>query len=299
VSREIDLEATAAEWVLADFAGGSEDTAPGIADDEVAEVLKRLYVEGFGMLGYDVEPVLPGAELRARLLAGLAGDETQEVEAAAPRRVAAPVTELEETRVPRAAVSRPAPPVRRRRWVGWLAAFLALGAAALGFWALYLQSELDASRARLRRLEVDQGQVESHRQQEIAAARAALDELRGRYALVTAPAVVLYSLRPAPPALQPAARATLYVAPDRRRWQLEVRGLRPESPTQDYQLWFVVDGVRRRGGVFDAVAGQPTVLAGEGFPAGATAVAITLERKGGATIPSGPDVLSAERPVQL
>lgn len=299
MSRELDFETTAAEWVLSDFAGGSEDTAPGVADDEVAEVLKRLYVEGFGMLGYDVEPEQPAAELRARLLAGLAGDETQEVETVVSRPAAPPAMDLSATRAPRPAASRPAVPARRSRWPGALAALFALGAAGLGFWGVYLQSELDSTRSRLRRLEADQAQSETQRQQEIAAARAALDELRGRYALVTAPAVVLYSLRPAPPALQPAARATLYVAPDRRRWQLEARGLRPESPTQDYQLWFLVDGVARRGGVFDAVAGQPTLVTGQGFPAGTTAVSITLERKGGASIPSGPDLLLAERPVQL
>ena len=75
--------------------------------------------------------------------------------------------------------------------------------------------------------------------------------------------------------------------------------MRPETAAQDYQLWFVVDGVARRGGVFDAVAGQPSVVEGVAFPAGVTAVTITLERKGGTPLPTTPIVLAADGPVQL
>lgn len=319
MSPQRDHEEAAAGRVLAELAGGAEDTAPGVVEDEVSEVLRRLYVEGFGLLAYDAEPVAPRPELRSRLLAGVAGDETQEVEpivapaaAPAPAPAPAPVPELD---APAATPPRPAPvaermaaakgarsapsPVRRRRWPAALAVLFALAAAGLGFWAAYLQSELDSERARARRSASEVALAETGRRQELAAARAALAELERRFAFVTAPAVTVFALRPPALAGQPAARAALYVAADRRHWQLEARGLRPDPASQDYQIWFVVDGIPRSGGVFDAPAGRSAVLADDDLPAGTTAVWLSLERKGGTPAPTTPILLIAERGVQL
>jgi anti-sigma-K factor RskA len=78
-----------------------------------------------------------------------------------------------------------------------------------------------------------------------------------------------------------------------------VRSLKPEPEPQDYQLWFIVDGLPLSGGVFDAKAGKTALLAADAIPAGTTAVAVTLERKGGTASPTSPILLTADSPVQL
>jgi anti-sigma-K factor RskA len=78
-----------------------------------------------------------------------------------------------------------------------------------------------------------------------------------------------------------------------------VRGLAPDSEAQDYQLWFIVDGIPLNGGVFDAKAGQVAGLAASTMPAGATAVAITLEKKGGVSAPTTPILLIASEAVRI
>lgn len=325
MSLERDHEAAAAARVLAELTGGAEETAPGLVEDEVAEVLRRLYLEGFGLLGYESEPIAARPELKARLLAAVAGDETQEVEpvlapAAAPepplRRtepaaepaeapappptVPAPVraTPTPEPARPAAAAARRAPGRGPRRWVGVLALLFALATVGLGLFAAYLQSELDSARARLRRAEGERAEAASRSQQELAAVRAELAELERRHGFATAPGVNVLTLRPPVGSGQPGARATFWIAADRRRWQLEASGLAPAPADRDYQVWFVVDGIPRRAGVFAARAGRPAVVADDDLPAGTTSVWITLERKGGAPAPSTSVLLVAERPSQ-
>jgi hypothetical protein len=192
-----------------------------------------------------------------------------------------------------------ATPPRRRRWTALLATLFGLTAVGLGVAGAWLQSELDSANARLRRSAAELAQAETRRQQEVAAARGALADLERRHAFVTAPGVTVFALRPPALAGQPAARATLWVAADRRRWQLEAVGLRPDAADRDYQLWFLVDGIPRRGGVFEVPAGQPARLADDDLPAGTTAIWVTLERKGGAPAPTTAILLLAERAVQL
>jgi len=199
---------------------------------------------------------------------------------------------------PRAAAARETAP-RRRRWPAVVAVLFGLTALGLGVGVAWLQSELDSTNARLRRGAGELAQAETRRQQEVGAARAELADLERRHAFVTAPGVTVFALRPPALAGQPAARATLWVAADRRRWQLEAVGLRPDPADRDYQLWFLVDGIPRRGGVFEVRAGQPARLADDDLPAGATAIWVTLERKGGAPSPAGAILLLADRGVQL
>ncbi len=83
MSDELEQEGLSALSVLEDFTHGSgqEDTAPVDPPpaDEAAEVLRRLYVEGLGLLAYDLLPAQPQPGTRANLLSHLIGDETQEV----------------------------------------------------------------------------------------------------------------------------------------------------------------------------------------------------------------------------
>ena len=83
MSDELEHEDLSALAVLEDLAhgAGQEDTAPVEPPpaDDAAEVLRRLYVEGLGLLAYDLLPAQPRPGTRATVLAHLIGDETQEV----------------------------------------------------------------------------------------------------------------------------------------------------------------------------------------------------------------------------
>lgn len=308
MSGERASEERAAEAVLLELerVAGSADTAVTAPDDEVAEVLRRLYLETLGLLGATALPVEPPPELRARLLAGLTGDETQEVEPLAPpvpvpapprQAPAPPPPEPLAREIPLRGAAARRPRGRRRLWAA--TAFLGLAAAALAVWAAYLQSELDATAACLQRAEAHAESAARAHREELAAARGETAESGRRLALVTAPGAAVFSLRPPPGARQPSARATLFVAPDRKRWLLEARNLAPEPPAQDYQLWFVVDGIPLRGEVFEVRPGQTPRLTGEDLPPRTAAVWITLERQGGAPAPSAPMLLAAESSIRL
>ena len=187
----------------------------------------------------------------------------------------------------------------RSRWPMTLAALFALAAVGLGVWVAKLQSEVVYRDAQIRGLESRLADTDSVAR-DLEAAKAELAQLEQRYTFVTSPAMTVYALRPpAAGSLQPMARGQLFLAADRRHWQLEVRGLKPEPEPQDYQLWFIVDGLPLSGGVFDGKAGKSAQLADNSMPAGATAIAITLERKGGTASPTSPILLIADSSVQI
>jgi uncharacterized coiled-coil protein SlyX len=56
--------------------------------DETAETLARLYTEVLGLLPSELTPIAPRSQVKERLLAQIAGDETQDVPAAGPAPVA-------------------------------------------------------------------------------------------------------------------------------------------------------------------------------------------------------------------
>ena len=106
MSDELDQEELSALGLLEDIAhaAGQEDTAPvePPPTDEAADVLRRLYVEGLGLLAYDLLPAQPQPGTRATLLAHLVGGAPQAV---SPRMIsAAPGSH------PAPAPARPAPP---------------------------------------------------------------------------------------------------------------------------------------------------------------------------------------------
>lgn len=347
MSADLDREDLSALSVLEDIAhgAGQEDTAPVEPPpaDEAAEVLRRLYVEGLGLLAYELLPAQPQPGTRAMVLAHLIGDETQEVSplligaahaAFAPAPSPAPPAALASSASP--GHPDPAPPApepqrpaqarragepaatavpaaasgapnreaqarqasRRGRWPAVLATLFALAAAGLGGWVAMLLSEIAYRDTQIRGLGTRLAEVDQLKG-ELEEARAELSELEQRHLFTTAPSTTIFALRPPAGSLQPTARGNLFVAPDRRRWQLEVRGLKPEPEPQDYQLWFIVDGLPLSGGVFDARLGKTALLADGAMPAGTTAVAITLERKGGTASPTSPILLTAASSLQL
>ena len=322
MSHEYEPEDLAAFGVLEELAhgGGREDTAPvnpvaGEGEDEAVEVLRRLYLESLGLLAYDLDPAMPRPETKAALLAAISGDETQEVpplalpvrppapKSAAPAAAAPPGRPVRE--VPPARVETPLPfrtgtePRTSRRWPVALAAIFALAAVGLGIWAASLVSEVAYRDAQIRRLEgrlADSDKLSA----ELVETKEALARLEDRLTFVTSPATTVFALRPpASGSPQPLARGHLFVASNRHDWRLEVRGLKQEPEAQDYQLWFIVDGLPMSGGVFDARTGQTALLADHSMPAGVEAVALTLERKGGVPSPTSPILLIADRSVQL
>lgn len=334
---ERESENLAAQVVLDELARAAspDDTAVVPPDDEVAEVLGRLYLEAFGLLAYGVEPAAAPEGARGALLARLAGEETQEVEPiAAPEPVAAPEPIVAPQPAPRVASAplppRPAPPPgspaaidgtrdasrsdahptfrsaamasrppRRGRGALWAALGLALIAVGAGVYATYLYSELASQRARQTRIEREAGAAEAAARAESAELEARLEELRRRHDFVTTPAVTVWALRPPAAARQPLARGALWLAPDGHRWLLEARGLAPDPPGRDYQLWFIVDGLPLSAGLFGVEAGRPATLEDVEFPVGVTGVALTLEREGGAPAPSGAPLLLGTAPVRL
>jgi hypothetical protein len=188
---------------------------------------------------------------------------------------------------------------RRSPWPKLLAAVFALAAAGLGVWAAWLSSELGSSRARLARLESEIRRIESEHVAERAALATALDAAQSRFQLATSPGATLFALRPAAGSRQPLAQGALVVAADHQHWHLEVHGLEPEPADRDYQLWFLVDGQPRSGGVFEGRRDGAATLAAARMPAGTTGVAVTLERQGGVPAPTTPILLAGDRPVTL
>lgn len=308
--REIDPEETAALSVLAELgrAPGSDDTRVIAGEDEVEDVLRRLDLEAVGLLAFALEPVAPRPETRDVLFARLAAEDTQEV---------APVGEAGEgaaapraAELPPAAAARPAPATvvafpaqsaakRRRSFAPALAALFAFAAIGLGLAAAWLDSELRAERARAARLASDLSRVESERATEVAALRGEVEELERRHRFASGPAAVVFPLRPPSGSPQPAARGKLWVAGDRRQWQLDVAGLAPPPEGKEYQVWFMVDDVPLSGGCFKVREGRTGGRADSRIPSGVSAVAITLERIGGAPAPTSPQLLAADQAVEL
>ena len=286
-----DPEAIAALAVLDGFGRveGPEETSVPEAEDEVEQVLRRLFVEAASLLPYALEPVPLPVEGRGHLLTSIVGDLTQEVEEVAPA-AGEPVAAAAAAPHP----FRAAGAVRRRRWPRLLAAAAGLAlVAGLVFWIAYLQSELGASRARL-------AWAEREWKAGAEASRAAAAELEGSLARVTAAAVAIYPLR-CPTGRGPAANARVfvYLPPDRARWEVAAHGLAPEPLGRDYQVWFLVGERATSGGCFNVRDGRAVVSMAERVPPGVTGVAVTVEPRGGSPRPTGDAILVAHQPIRL
>lgn len=307
--RDIDPEETAALSVLAELGRtpGSDDTRVIAGEDEVEDVLRRLDLEAVGLIAFALEPVAPRPETRDVLFARLAAEDTQEVapvgesgEAAPPARRPAPVPPPEPLPGPAVATFPAHSAVKRRRsFAPALAALFALAAIGLGLAAAWLDSELRAERVRASRLASDLARVERERTSEVAALRAEVEELERRRRFASGPAAVVFALRPPSGSPQPGARGKLWVAGDRRQWQLDVAGLAAPPDGKEYQVWFLVDERPLSGGCFKVREGRTGGMADSRIPSGVSAVAITLERIGGAPAPTSPRLLVADQAVEL
>ncbi|MBW8877259.1 MAG: anti-sigma factor [Acidobacteria bacterium] len=301
---------------------------------EAEQTLARLYTEVLGLIPYELEPVAPAPDARARLLAAVRGEKSAEPTATpeardnsrptlaepirltsiplqtprpepTPTRSAPPAagpvrTTTQEMRVPRPTSLTPPPRrvVRPARWPLALAASLALLFAGLSGW-LYTQLGQQGET-----IEALGRQLDRERSQALRDARQAKADalsLQEKFALVTSPAVEASPMRPpgASP-LQPAARGVLFVAADHQHWYLCLHGVAPAPEGKTYKLWFVADpGNPVSGGTFTAKPGAPVELSSKQMPAGTKAVMVTLEADPQAEKPAGPEVLRAAGVYQL
>lgn len=305
MSEPFDHEARLALGLLDRLARATpEHPVPEPSPDDAEAAIERIHLEALALVAYDLDSRAASPGLRERLVAHFAGDETQEVEPVAPsraRRAATPPAESARVLpLPTREPIEPAPAkARRSRWPAVLAALFALAAAGLGLWSASLASEVAERDARIRRLAADLERAQAA-EKDLAAARLELVALRKQYSFVTSPAVTVFSLRPSGEASgQPFARAHLWVAPDHQQWVFEARGLAPEPDDKDYQLWFLIGSQPFSAGVFSVAQGIPAGLAARAMPRGTTAVAVTLERKGGSPLPTTPVLLIGDQSLQL
>jgi hypothetical protein len=293
------------------------DLAGRLPGGEAGETLARLYTETLGLIPFALDPVAPSPALRARVMAIVTGDDTQEVDRSTPAApAAAPIPAPRAARpapqspLPAAALPPPAAPRRPRRWPLALAAGLVLALLGLSAW-LYRNLEqkgaqLAASETKADRLQSELD-AERARAGEAAAVRAELDRLRSQmgdlaqqFSLVTSPTVEMSPLRPTgqvPFARQ--ARGRIYIAGDHQHWYLSVHDLAPSGAGREYQLWFLGDQGPVSGGTFTANPGEPAHLSSAHMPPGTKAIVITLEPAAGAPAPSGPEVLRAAPPIKV
>jgi anti-sigma-K factor RskA len=88
------------------------------------------------------------------------------------------------------------------------------------------------------------------------------------------------------------AEGGLLVAPDGEA-ALVVCGLQPAPQDKTYEAWVIEGEITRPAGLFRGGGGCPPVLLDKKVRPG-TQVAVTLERKGGATRPTGPILVRSE-----
>jgi len=244
--------------------------APSDLDGIDRERLRRLDVELLGSLPFALEPVEPRPELRAELLAAVAGEGQSGVASF--------------VRPPRER------PLRRLGWALPLAATLAVAGLAL---AGLLFGQLQAQKRTVADLQAELESVRGSITQ-VAALRETMLEAKRQLALVGTRGVEVCPLRPrdaGPAAGVEGPWGVLYVAPDHQHWYLSVHGLEPTPEGHAYQLWFVADGRPVSAGTFSVEPGDPVELSSETMPAGTSAVLVTLEPTGGVAEPRGPEVL--------
>ena len=280
--------------------------------DEGEAALRRQDLEAIAALALALPAEPAPAALRRRLLASLAGDETQQVPPLTPPQALAAAVEPAAPR-PSAAGGpprevRPARPTAGRAGVPPAPALLAprLGArdrgeprgARLAGASALLWRDLAATRERLAESERARAELAA----EVAAAEARqasgvetaaeLGALREQLAIVTASGTELCAMRPAGARpVAPEAKGLLWVAEDHQHWYLRADGLQPLGQGRVYQLWFLVGDRAVSAGAFE-LRGDEGVLTSPTMPAGTSAAMVTVEAEGAVRErPSGPVVL--------
>jgi hypothetical protein len=175
-----------------------------------------------------------------------------------------------------------------------MAATLAVGFAGV---AAYLWQQFEEQKAGVVRYE-SRIRLLGAQAQQASAVESELARARTNLSLVTSRGVWACALSPVG-AARPGSHGMLYVAADHQHWMAAVEGLAPSPDRQEYQLWFLVGDRPVSGGTFRVEAGRRVELSSPTMPSGITAVAITLEPRGGMPRPTGPQVLYGDRLIEI
>lgn len=283
------------------------------------EALDRLDDLNLGVqaLAISAAPVTPDPAVKTKLMSRVATEGapvTSNVTATVPQR-AAPLP-----------TAHPAPPAKKRRswfsrtappaaWPTAALAFTVLLALGLG-WAtlslrnqvqkqqtevLAMQSEVDSLAAENEQLstsvERQQAQIDNtlgavdSLTAENDALRAELTARDQQLALYREPGTVTISIGAISEAAA-GATATFVRQTNGKTIVMRADNLPMLDATQDYQLWFIADGVPLSAGVFDADdAGQATLTVSGGLPADLQAIGISVEPAGGSDQPTPDQIL--------
>ncbi|MDP9121613.1 MAG: anti-sigma factor [Acidobacteriota bacterium] len=291
MNEELSMEDRAILAVVEELPEAAGAAGAARYADEAAETLRRLYTELFGLLPCELPAEAPPRDLERRILAMVAGDETQEVVA---DEMAGSPLRLPDARVARRGGGPPEAPRPTSRRGPWLAALAALLVLALGLSA-WLALSVYRARQTVAALEE---QVEGERSRAEQASQQ-LAEVKSRLSIVTSPAVAVSPLRPAGVSpLQPGAHGMLFVAADHQHWYLALYGLRPAAGDRCYQLWFVGAAGPVSGGTFRAEKGT-MALSSKSMPSGIREIVVTMEDGAGGGAPRGPEVLRAATLTQV
>lgn len=210
--------------------------APAAEEAEADVTLRRLYVETFGLLGWEAPEEQPPDRVRTRLMATIAGSSagTPTAPAEAPAETApAPVVPIGNGR--RAGGAPPAPQRASSRFAPWLATLAAVFAAAAIGVAGWFYGELHETQDALARLESERTSLAERldQQETLIRRRAGMDDF---LTAVSTAGVEVCPLRPVgDPALHPQAFAILYMPPGSGEWYLLATNLRPGDGV--YKVW--------------------------------------------------------------
>ncbi len=251
-----------------------------VPTDDATEDGSRAYLEVVGLLPYELEPMVPSAATRERILSGLDG-------------------KVEPSHGAGYEEPPPLPKSGSGDWRSWalpLAAGLALALVGVSGWQ---RLHIERQQEEIVRLDgrLEEVTVES---EELARYRQGLQEAQAKLAVLSASGVEVCSLFPVEDRLAASPTATLFVAPDHQHWYLRIDDLEPSPEGHAYQLWFITDrGAQVSAGTFDPRPGARTELTSETMPGGTVAVSVTLEPVGGSAEPSGEPLLYGDEVMRI
>lgn len=285
---------------------GTGNPETGTAEDDAPDdALVREYTELLGLMAYELEPAVPSAETRTRILA-MVSDDGGVVEGSpeAGRVVgSAEHFQPQPSATPQAEASEASPfstPTHgAQRGLTWLMAAM-LGLCLLGLGFLAGQTQQQQSTIAQLTAELDRQAVEAEKTTGL------LDELttvKRRFDMVTRIARQAYPVQAVANEVegQRGPEGTIYVCGAHQRWYLNIDGLDPAPPGKEYRLWFLTEGGTVAGGRLDVEDGATAELEAQTMPNGTQGFSVTLEDASTAapTEPQGLTVLLAEDSVSL
>lgn len=244
-------------------------------DDDAGGLLRRGYVESLAMLPFELPPLTPPEEIKARILAEVDGGARTGTGSGSVSSFGGAAK----------------PP---RRWLLPLAAALMFVVAA--GWQNMQTRRQDRDLAQLR-LEVEQAWRYA---EELTAVRAELAETRARLEIMTASSAEFCVLRPTVSCPNQEAFATLVMQRGGSDWYLRAKGLGPCELGRQYKLWFVTEFGPVLGASFAVKDSHDLIeIRANGAPTGVKAIMITLEQPDVETAPESEALLYGDERMRI